>query len=161
MTQSIAALPKDMGCEIMGWCLDIKDHTVLSVAGMSGMIFGIASETLSNGNTLNQMEKYGVSFECVIECCVQELEEDPYTLASIMHVHYVFGDIINDDDDSWNHFLNFSKSPTGRTIADMFIDKIRDCHNWEQLYDMTEPNSKFNTNAKKQIKEAIKTWLKT
>ena len=54
----------------------------------------------------------------------------------------------------------FSKSVEGRNIANMFIEKIRSCNNWGELYDELHPQNKFNKDVGRRISAGLKQCLK-
>ena len=54
----------------------------------------------------------------------------------------------------------FLKSKTGIELAEEMADKIRDCHDWEDLYDGLQCNGTIAIHTKKKIMEEIK-WNKT
>ena len=146
MKQSLVGLPKEADFRICGWHIVIRDHIIENSIGLFGMIKGISQDSNSDRQTLLEFEKHKISYEAAIEELTRELEDDVRILADIIHAY-------NRDDvkshcnivrNTWNRLVKFSTTLAGRNIADQFVDKIRRCHNWEELYDEMQGTSRFN-----------------
>ena len=108
---------------------------------------------------LQQFEGHGISWEMAVECCVQELEDNPYVLTLLTYCYHDVRKIIKKEgSNSWLRILNFSKSVTGKKMAEMYIEKIRSCSNWDELYIEMHPASRFQKEMKNIIQEEITQW---
>ena len=118
---------------------------------------GIIEDSGTDRRILTEFEKYKVSYEAAIEECCYELEENKFILANI--IYYYRGEIIEIKGGTitgtWNKVVKFSESPKGRVIADQYIDKIRSCSDWEELYDELHSKSTFSKHLIKQIQETM------
>ena len=146
MPQSLTQLPKDAYFRILGWEIKIRNHKIWGYfdSGFFGVMMHIIRDADSNKQTLYQYEKHGISFEMVIECCAQEFEEDAVILANIItrELHE-------------RRSFSFSESAAGRKIAEQFIEKIRSCDDWGELYDEMYETSKFRKDIKNRIREGL------
>ena len=43
----------------------------------------------------------------------------------------------------WQIILDSSKSTPGSRIAELYVEKIRGCDDWQELYDEMHPSSRF------------------
>ena len=161
MKQNLVQLPKTAKFKIGNRVITIRNHQVTDMYGLLGEIIGIIDDSKSDRDTLTGFEKYRVSYEAVVEYCVDEAEQDGYIIAGLMYnnnarnkswVNYMTG--------MWSRAVNFSNSAAGREFTDQFIDKIRSCGSWQELYDELHLESKFQKNMMKKIKEEIIQWLK-
>ena len=149
MGQSLTRLPKEAEFEIDGWPIEIHNHCIAHEDGLTGNIMSIILKPDSDRNTLKQFEKYGISFEMVIEKCVYELEYNTTILT-----FYITG--INEDNESyWGKVNQFSASDAGRRIAGQVIEKIRSCDDWGMLYDELHFSSRFQKEIKKKIEKEM------
>ena len=152
MTQSLTRLPETAHIIIGERHIKIRNHKVESAEGLTGRIVSMMKNPHNNRETLYQFEKHGISFEMVIEYCANELEHDVDVFAWVIR-HYK-GALCNVDSPggiNWSKILNFSKSDTGTAIVGLLIDKIRNCNNWEELYDELHPESRFGRDVKNKI----------
>ena len=154
MPQNLIQLPKEAYFPVSITTITIQDHKVVNRYGLFGKIGSITRRSNSDMQSLYQFEKHGVSFEAAIEECARELEHDIHILANAISDHY---EIWEKDDgcNRWNNLCDFAASETGRVMASQFIEMIRSCDNWEQLYDHMQLNSKFQ----KEMKGKINRWM--
>ena len=163
MPQSLTRLPQTADFKMERYPIRIRDHEVENwgVRGLLGKIMRVISHSDSNKETLCQFEKHGISFEMVIEYCACELEYNTDILADIMYGHYYDDDVLNEKgvilDLESIHI--FSKSEAGRIIAGQFVEKIRNCGDWEELYDEMQMTGKFRKDMKRRIKRELKKQL--
>ena len=156
MKQNLVQLPKTAKFEIDGWEISIRNHKISSYGGLLNRLMNIVNNTRLGRNVLSGLEKHTVSFEAVIEYCVEELELRPGVLEEVIYGQYGIGER-GDDKFFRVRPVKFSKSEKGRIIAGFFIDKIRDCENWGALYDTIRSDSKFSKKIKSKIlKEEMK-----
>ena len=153
MPQSITQLPMYADFKILRYHFTIRYHKVREVERLFGNIMWIIVDTNSDGQTLRQFEKHGISFETMIEECARELEHDVGVLAWFICLNHNADTIRGPNilENKWSACLNFSKSDAGRNIADQFIEKIRSCDNWDQLYEEIHPQNIFCKNMEKRI----------
>ena len=148
MSQSLTQLPKTADIEIQGWhttwTLKIRNNKPDDEEGLFSEIMWIITESDPGNQILNKFEKHGISFEMAIECCAQELEENPKVFEYFIIWEYSMGD-------SEELVASFSESVAGRTIAGQFVEKIRSCNNWEELYNEFHRTSKFQQDIKSRI----------
>ena len=157
--QSIVEFPKTVNFNICGWPISIYNHTVKVIGGLCTVLMSIVKDSKSDRNTLVKFEDHGISFNGVVEYCATELEDNPGRFATIIWGHYDVGRLQNKADIKCI-LAEFSKSGTGLVLAEKFADKIRDCANWEELYDILHPDGDFQKNITSKIREAIKQWYK-
>ena len=148
MTQSLTQLPKDATFRIAGWTIIIRNHEVMYIHGLIGEMMNIIHVGESDRDTLYQFEKHGISFEMAIEYCAKELEENSDVLKLFISRYYDMCDSISLD-------VGFSKSDAGRIIAGQFVEKIRSCDNWEELYNELHLTSMFQKEMKNKIKREM------
>ena len=157
MPQSLIQLPKEADI-IIGECeVRIKNHKVDNSTSIMEVISDIVCSSPDNRNILSEFEKHGISFETAIENCVEDLEEKPYILGYITWHNLLY--IHEKEEKMWNmraRGLKFSESEAGRTVAGIYVEKIRSCNNWEELHDELNPNSKFSRDMAKHIKGIVK-----
>ena len=159
MPQSLIQLPKTAEFVIRGWNVTIENHKIVNdEMGLFSTIIGVVDTSGSNKQTLYQLEKLGISFESAIECCASELELDVNILSEIIwyHIGMQKPASILENEEGKDLFLYFSKSVTGRIIADQYIEKIRSCNNWEELYEELNLKSKFRKDMTKKIRTGLK-----
>ena len=159
MAQNIVDIPESADVQIAGWRMIIQNHKIQEFDKLFCKMMQIADDRNCTRKTLTEFEKYNISYETAIEYSADELENNMNTLAEVIHWYY------NDDfiekmgtNGKWDELLRFSKSNAGRNIADDIIDKIRNCENWEELYDEIHTGSKFNKDMKKTVMEAMRKW---
>ena len=158
MPQSLIRLPKTAEFEIAGFSITIVDHNVAHNNALLSRIMQIVNDSISNRNTLYQFEKYGVSFEMVIEYCVWEIENDIDVLADLIWFRDAISKFIHTTRGviQWSECKDFSKSVAGRWISEQYTEKIRSCNNWEELYNMMRWNCKFQMDMEERIIKEIK-----
>ena len=153
MGQSLIQMPKTADIIIAGSLITIEDHKVKYNHSLLSKIRQIVSASFSNRNTLYQFEKHGVSFEAAIEYCVREIEHDTKVFADFIYWEYYHFDV----SDKKVVILGlesirvFTESEAGRIIAGQFVEKIRICNNWEELYDEFHYTSRFQQDIKSRI----------
>ena len=164
MKQEIIQLPETTEIKpSRGYTLLIKNHEVVNPSGLFEWITIVIGNNIWK-NTVKQMQDKAVSFEAVIEWCITELEERPVILSEIIWYFFKISYNTNEPDKmvlQWNKNREFSKSEAGRVIADQFIEKLRDCHNWDELGTEMNLQSRFNIDMKQQMKKRIEGWHKT
>ena len=143
MGQSLTQMPKKTDFKICGWEISIMEHKARGSEGLYGRIVFIVEDPESNRDTIQQFEKYGISFEAAIECCAEELEENPGVLAWFISWEYDMGDS--------GFIAGFSESEAGRSTATQLMEKIRSCDNWVELYDELHHSSRFQKEMKSKI----------
>ena len=152
MPQSLIRLPKKADIEIVEVRIEIRDHKVPNKGGLMWFIMYLIQNHYSNKQTLVELEKYGVSYEAAIEYCAEEWEHDVNIRAYIIsEYHSKWHSLETDTEDAWEYMINFSKSVTGIKIANQFVEKIRSCDNWGELYDELRQNSRFQKDMKNRI----------
>ena len=157
MPQSITQLPKTAEFHIGSCPVTIRDHRVITRGGLTGYIMDIVNKTDTDRNQLYEFEKYGISYEAAIECCAQELEYDTMTLAKAIYNYLDREGIPYFDEHNYPEAgLRFSECVTGRKIAEQFIEMIRSCDNWEDLYQEMQLTSRFHKDMKGRIKAEVK-----
>ena len=143
MHQSLTRLPESLEFKIGVLQITIHNHQVM-YAGLLSAVIHIVLESKHDSQVLCQFEKYGISFESVVEYCSEELECDAKVLARIICLNYYENK--NRYDPSQTDLLKiqmYSASEAGRKMADQHIDKIRSCDNWEDLYYKTHEISEL------------------
>ena len=144
MPQSIVRLPESTEIRIPKWDIVIENHRVVSEMGLFGGIGHILDNSREDETTLELFEEGGISYESFIEYCVEELDEEPTTLAyAILRLDGILQTIGSYSDSRFGRIVNFSASEAGRSIAVDIIDKIRDCHNWREFYNELHETGKF------------------
>ena len=141
MPQSLIQMPKTADFYIKGHIIVIQNHKVVSYWSLFHQIVQIARDWENNRQTLAELEKYGISFEAAIECCAKELD-DPRTLEEVLAWDRSKTDVMR----------GFSESKEGRKMADMYIEKIRSCDDWGELYDEMQEKSQFSKDIKIRIR---------
>ena len=142
--------------KIGGWSIHIDDHEVVGVDGLFGNIMYIIIYKYSSWKTMADFENHGISFEAAVEECVRELE-NKYILAIISNYLCDFREIVSDAKKNLKDMrINFSRSKTAQDIADQFVEKIRSCENWQELYAELHPTSKFNKEMRRRAIMEIK-----
>ena len=161
MAQSLTQLPEtaDIKFVVCGdvYTVQIRHHQARDRTGLFAQIMWIACESDPGSTNLNHFEKHGISFEAVIECCAKELENDASVLADICHM--LLGmDPGNFQERDWDRINFFSKSVAGRKIADMYVEKIRNCDDWGELYDALHVTliSGFTADMQRRIRMGIR-----
>ena len=156
MPQNLIQMPETADMRIGGWGIVIRNHRCINGNGLFNRIVGIIHSIYSNRESLVEFEKHGISFETVIEYCAAEMEHDAVTLTAIIHWQYIIQKIIKSNECDWSIGADFSQSVTGRVMAEQFIDKIRSCSNWGELYDEMDRKSKFMQDMRSKIITEIK-----
>ena len=157
MPQSLTQLPKKAGFYIVGWDIIIRNHRVTGM-GLFWDIMRIIRGVNSDRQTLTEFEKHGISFEAAIECCASEMEHDVNMLTNIMWHGDILESVFGTTQmlDTRSKCEDFSKSMAGRKIAEIYIEKIRICDNWGELYDEFHYTSEFIKDIKNRIVEELK-----
>ena len=152
MPQNLILLPKSADFEILGWPVKIQNHRAVHTDSLFTSISSIINKSTPGSiQTLVEFEKHKVSYEAVIEYCADEFENDVDVLTSVIR-DYLIPEIKDiDNTQQWRVIHNFSKSMTGRSIAVMYIEKIRSCENWSELYEEMHYASRFNQDMKNRI----------
>ena len=148
MAQSLVGLPKKTRFEINGILIEIKNHKVTEIMGLVGKIKWIANTKESDRDTLTEFEKYRISFETAIECCVQELENNPIILGSTIWWYDIKTNL--------KAIIDFSATGNYETYAELYIEKLRDCQNWGELYDELNNKSRFARYMKRLFSKGLK-----
>ena len=157
MPQNLIQLPKEADFLICGWNIIIQNHMVAEYTPLLGCIMNIVNDSTSQKDILCQFEKHGISFEAAIECCCGELEEnDIKVFAKVIRDNVIYAWMMPNYRVDWNSRMDFAKSLEGRKIASQFIEKIRSCGNWGELYAELQYTSKFSKDMKNRIKEEMK-----
>ena len=137
MPQSLTQLPETAEFEIGGWRIIIRNHKYGYVMGLFGTILNMIVDKNLEKNILCEFEKQGISWEMTVEYCAYELEHDVDVLA------YAIRRNVEIQKNSWDETCDFLKSDVGRKIASQYIEKIRSCDNWRDLYDELNFTSQF------------------
>ena len=158
MAQSLTGLPESADIDIANWWVSIRDHEIIDGdGGLFNMIIGIAGVEGFGRGMLYQLEKLGISYEAAIECCAHELEQNVGVLVDVIRWHIIRCGIEDMTGEEYvDLFLSFSKSEAGRNIAGQFVEKIRSCDNWDDLYDELNHMSKFYKDMRKKIGMELK-----
>ena len=153
MPQSLTQMPKEADFQIGKWPIEIRNHRVTGT-GLFCRIMRLIDDHPSYGNTLYQFEKHGICYEVAIEECARELEGD-----TKIFEHFIVWqcDIADLDDQT----VNFSESTAGRKIAEQYIEKIRSCDNWGELYEEMHHTSKFCQDMKGRIFKEVNEQRRT
>ena len=143
MPQDLTELPETAKFEIGGWGIIIREHKVVNLKGLFGCIMYITGDQNHDRDTLTRFEEYGISYEAAVEYCIKELECSTIILAEALF---------------WNYHIHeiekISKIPNNlamKIIAEQFIEKIRSCDNWGELYDEMCDTSQFTKDMKKRV----------
>ena len=159
MPQSLIQLPKTADFKMGNRNVKIQKHQVLNEEGLFVILRSAIRTAPYNRQLLHKFEDHRISFEAAIEYCIRELEEKPGVLADVIYWYYF--DLWNGRDVRENELEDYSKSITGRKIADEFIEKIRNCSSWEELYDEMRRESEFNKHMSwKSLREFELNWNK-
>ena len=152
MPQSLTRLPENTRFKILGNGITIKNHKIEWTGDLIGEIMYIIESEDTDRNSLYQFEKYGISFEMAIEESVRGLEEDIRVLGYLVYWHLSIFDEIGRINDNCIDYtvMDFSKSVAGRNAAGQYIDAIRNCNDWGELYDLLRVTSKFQKNMEKK-----------
>ena len=155
MPQSLTQLPKTANIKIGRTHTTIFNHRVVRSMFSGGLFISIMYITddsdLSN-QELHLFEKRGISFEMAIEECARELEHDVGVLEDIIWYKNIpkfmrtTGMTV-----TRSKCEDFSKSAPGRKIAEMYIEKIRSCENWSELYDAICFENQFQKDMRKTM----------
>ena len=161
MAQSMTRLPETAEFRIGGHLIQIENHVVVSAIGLFDAIMYIIEDPESNRDTIQQLEKYGISWEMAIECCAHEIQCNTDILLQVISKHCALGKIKEAvTENAHDEIINFSKSVTGRIMPEMYIEKIRSCNDWGELYDEMHPTSEFQKEIKSRILNGITRWDK-
>ena len=158
MPQSLTQLPKTVKCEIGRLIVIINDHAVSGDKGFLNIIMVIISDSTSHRDILADFEKYGISFEMVIEACVRDLEDHTMPLAHLIYWHYSSKNTMKvlKDKKRYRMILAFSESAAGKVVAEQIIEKIRSCDDWQELRDELHLQSEFQKGMRKKLKKKIR-----
>ena len=95
-------------------------------------------------------EDHGISFEAAVETCISDIEEkDRIKLAEVIFWHYSIKEISDMQ-------KKLVKRGAMQQFGEDFIDKIRDCANWDELQTKLDQKSKFSEIMKSKIREEIR-----
>ena len=151
MPQSLIQLPETV--DITGESdLHIRNHEVVDWGGLLYWILTIINRKVWK-TSVTEMEKHGISYEMVVECCVHELEHDTELLTWMMMIHYNVGPNLH-------LHAEYSERIAGRKIAGEIVDAIRTCNDWTDLHDTMQQKSGFSKDMAEKIREDLRTWLK-
>ena len=158
MVQNLTGeLPENVNFIFCHDLVEIKNHKVVSWGGLFGTIMRMVRVSHPDGQQLYRLENHGISFSAAIECCANELEHDAEILGMVIAYYYDIEKINGKTPEDNEHIaLEFSKGIAGRNIADWFIETIRNCENWEQLYSELHHTSKFGVDIQNRISEEFK-----
>ena len=151
MPQSLIPFPKAAEFYIGSNEVVIENHRIISALGLFALVIHIIHNSDSDRQTLSEFEKHGISFETVIEKCTRELEENAETLAEVIFPIPTKNRTCTIHVKAWDLTIHFSKSVAGRSIAEQFIEKIRNCNGWDELYDEMHSSSQFRKEMKNKI----------
>ena len=157
MPQSLIRLPETAWIIIGLGCVNIENHEVKSTDGLIGNIVRIALDSDSQGDTLREFEKHGVSYEAAIECCVTELEHDTSKLSDLIFYNYLWNNVggLDKRDDYRRKSDVYSASVSGRKMAEQLVEEIRNCNDWGELYDQVNLSMEFHKDIKKKIEKEM------
>ena len=150
MPQSLIQLPKDADFRILEHRIIIRDYRIQSGNGLFDMILYIVDGFSSDRQTLHQLEEHGISWEMAIEWCAWELEDQEQLVGDLICWSYNIDEILREED-LFKKITVFSRSDAGRALAYQFIEKIRSCDNWGELYDELQLSSKFQKDMKSRM----------
>ena len=154
MKQNIVQMPESADFKIDGNEINIKNYKPVIWGGLFGVLVKISGTRRDELNPLSEFEKYNISYELVIECCVEELEEDAEVLTKALAWWYCSEK--KPGEFRWNDTLRYSKSAHGRNTADLVVEKIRSCSNWQELHSEIDYQSVFARKITKLVKREIK-----
>ena len=149
MGQNLVGLPKEAHIRLGMWILEIKDHRIQGNDFIWRWLCLVTREHHWK-EVAKTLDENGVTFEAVIETCVVDFEKNHDILAWMMGTHLGAGL-------KWAESMEFSKSATGRAAADRIIEDIRQCDDWEDLFNRTNLNSEWNDYLRDIV---IKDWRK-
>ena len=158
MTQSMTRLPKSAEIQALGNTLVIKDHVITSEWNLIEWIFQVINYQDRDiwNNMVKDLDANKLSYEAAIECCAQEIEDDYDTFGNIIYCHYdIKKYTCRDAEEHLQAVLAGSHSQECIKISEQFMEKIRSCDNWGDLYDEMQSTSKFIENMKKQISHIL------
>ena len=166
MAQSLVQLPETAEISCFGTWLKIENHGVVNNDGLYNWILGSISCGEWN-DVLPQMKQQNISFEAVIETCIEELDDTINFVPIVNRYHdddidkSAIEDATSARDiamktfgDKYEAIVEFAWSNAGKELASDIIDKIRDCHNWNELYIFA--NDKFHGKVEQRIMNGIK-----
>ena len=156
MPQSLIQIPKDAHFKMGSYHVTIQNHHIQYSNGLFNQIMNTIQHSHSNWQQLTEFENHGISWEMVIECCARELEENVDVLAYLIWMYTAWEIKIEYMDDSMEEIKVFMKSDAGGRISDLFIEKIRNCNNWQELYTELHPKSSFQKEMKSRILREVK-----
>ena len=111
---------------------------------MFAIIMYMVRSQRSDKKSLYEFEKQGISFEMIIENCVRELENNTKLLAYHINTSPPIRKINNRSDKiTLKRIIAFTAGEEGMKLAGRYIEMIRSCNNWEDLYDQMLPTSEF------------------
>ena len=149
MVQNITNFPKNVSIQIDDNGIQIRDHKPAPRWEMfDSMMRAVASKTY--WDLVTAMESAGISYDAVIEQCVDELESP--TLKMRMWITI----LVHDIDVFTSVHKMFAESDTGLEIGDEYVDMIRSCGNWGEFYHNMNPKSRFHKHMKRRIRREMK-----
>ena len=168
MVQSIARLPESAKGIFRYHHLEIKNHVVYTLYGLFFFTVLIIRNE-DKKKIVDWFKSNHVSFEAVIEQCIQELEDDhPAARLNMIEAHYPWSHSnelgffnVEQWGGAWGKIISqFSKTSAGRWIADQYVEKLRTCRNWNMFTDTLDMKGVFQQEMKQKIREEIIQWHK-
>ena len=156
MPLSLTQMPKQAYIEFEGEDgetieVAIENYETFSNCGLFYEIMDIVNWLDLGSQILNKFEKHGVSFETAIEYCVEEIEKNTRVRVWLIWWHHPVKVADDPPGSHWDRINIFLNSATGGAIIEQYIEKIRNCDNWEELYDEFHHTSKFQQDMKSRI----------
>ena len=145
MPQNMIELPQEAEFDIEGFHVVIQNHRVKTYDhSLLGAIIMITRNTSIDVNTLQQFERHGISYEAAVEECAYELENNASALAWVIYWSHDSARIKDATTGNTREEVDiYAASDRGRKIAAQYIEKIRSCDDWQQLYEQLHYNSPF------------------
>ena len=152
MPQNLIQLPKEVDITMPhGDGIRIKNHEITDGFGLFEWLHQ-AIKKKRWGVAVTGLEKHGISFEMVIECCAREMDDgyrgENNMFLYIIWFHYKFHR-------QWKTLKKFSESGTGKALASEFVPAIRESKDWDGLYDMIRHDGDFHDQMTKRIRNGI------
>ena len=162
MPQSLTQLPKEIDVDIDHmWHVPIKNHLIERPDYLLYTVTCVIDSPRTDKNTLFQFEAFGVNYESFTVACSDILKNDPVgSLCRVLFFHYGMCNYLTDMPNGQSerrHDLIFRllKSRLGKIYADILVEKIRSCDNWDDLYEEMHHTSKFHKYMRGRIEEEI------
>ena len=145
MEQNIVRLPETAEINIDNSWLIIENHKVKKGMQLFIWMQGLAKNE-EQYETLDEFEKWGITYEAFIEQCVMELEEDSVVFQTMENWEYC-DNYTND-----RVRLDVANTPAAAEIISDMVDHIRDCNDWEDFFELINPESDFSTYIAEELK---------